>query len=384
MFSVVIKHVQPLLLFCLLTTALPLAAQTPFTSNYTVNIQTRSERIKGNKTTANDYDCADIQAEFTAEEKVCVGQQLHFINQSTADSTQKVTYSWNFGDGNTSSAKNPVHTFKSDGIFPVSLKVLYENTYCISEIVKEVEVVALPQVTMLPNDEVAICTGDTLEVRLDGIFDALSWQDGSTDSTFLVTSAGSYMVTAYNAMGCSVTSEIMVSEQPVPLISISLDRDQPISRGESVILTASGAERYEWAPANGLDNPNSANPAATPGITTTYTVTGYNTAHCKNTAEVTVYVSVDDMHVTPPALFSPNGDGIDDYWVIENIASYPECGFSVFNMQGSPVYQSGGAYNNDWDGSDNHGRPLSEGVYYYVFRCGSKQHKKSGSITIVR
>lgn len=377
-----IKYLQALLLLCLLATALPLASQTAFTSNYGVNIQTRSERIKGSMTTATD--CAGIQAEFTAEEKVCVGQQLHFINQSTADSTQRITYSWNFGDGNTSSVKNPVHTFKSYGIFPVRLKVLYENTSCISEIIKEVEVTALPQVTVLPDDEVAMCSGDTLELKLDGIFDALSWQDGSTDSTLRVTAAGSYMVTAYNAMGCSVINEVTVSEQSLPFITISLDRDHPISRGESVILTASGADRYEWEPARGLDNPNSANPAATPDITTTYTVTGYNTDYCKNTAEVTVYVTVDDMHVTPPALFSPNGDGTDDYWIIENIASYPECHFSVFNMQGSPVYQSGAAYNNDWDGRDNHGRPLSEGVYYYVFHCGGKQHEKSGSITIIR
>lgn len=330
-----------------------------------------------------------IQANFHAHSKVCVGEEVIFSNQSTTDANQQATYFWNFGDGNTSSEQNPKYTFQHDGTFQVSLQIAYENNSeepftCISEMVKEIEVTALPEITTLPDDEVMLCTGDTIDIRMEGNFTSLAWGNGSTDSTLQITKGGTYQITAYNALGCTVMHEIVVIEQDVPVVEIAVDEDNKIAQGESVLLTATGASWYEWSPALGLDDFNSANPVASPEMTTTYTVIGYNAGNCKSTAEVTIYVSLEEINVKPRALFSPNNDGIDDHWIIENITSYPECKFIVFNLQGNLVFESQNGYNNDWDGSDNKGNSLKEGVYYYIIRCGSETNKKSGSITIVR
>ncbi|HNX06947.1 MAG TPA: gliding motility-associated C-terminal domain-containing protein, partial [Bacteroidales bacterium] len=83
-------------------------------------------------------------------------------------------------------------------------------------------------------------------------------------------------------------------------------------------------------------------------------------------------------------VFSPNGDGKNDMWIIGNIDLYPENEVFVFNRWGNQVYSEKG-YNNEkplvWDGSN-----LTEGTYLYVLKinmCGVDKTYKD-YITIVR
>lgn len=62
-------------------------------------------------------------------------------------------------------------------------------------------------------------------------------------------------------------------------------------------------------------------------------------------------------------LFTPNGDGENDFWVIENAHVYKNSQFYIYDNAGQLVYESLG-YNNDWDGTFN-GNPLPLGVYIY-------------------
>ena len=61
--------------------------------------------------------------------------------------------------------------------------------------------------------------------------------------------------------------------------------------------------------------------------------------------------------------FSPNGDGQNDNFVIENLSDYPNSQVSVYNRWGSRVYLSND-YKNDWKG-DYDGKPLPDGTYFY-------------------
>lgn len=63
---------------------------------------------------------------------------------------------------------------------------------------------------------------------------------------------------------------------------------------------------------------------------------------------------------------TPNGDGINDTWFIENIERYPEVKIWVFNRWGSEVFQADGNYNNTWDATyKNNTQRLPSGPYYY-------------------
>ena len=61
-----------------------------------------------------------------------------------------------------------------------------------------------------------------------------------------------------------------------------------------------------------------------------------------------------------PNVFTPNGDGVNDYFVVRNLNLYDFRPLVIYNRWGNVVYQSD-QYNNDWDG-----RGVPDGVYYGV------------------
>lgn len=82
-------------------------------------------------------------------------------------------------------------------------------------------------------------------------------------------------------------------------------------------------------------------------------------------------------------ILSPNGDGKNDTWIIEDIEKYPENEVSIFDRSGRLVYQTKN-YKNDWDGSLA-GLPLAENTYYYLIKLkkGNRNIIQKGYITII-
>ncbi|MEO1053269.1 MAG: PKD domain-containing protein [Bacteroidota bacterium] len=68
-----------------------------------------------------------------------------------------------------------------------------------------------------------------------------------------------------------------------------------------------------------------------------------------------------------PKFFSPNGDGINDFWEIVDPELVSNCQLVIYDKIGRKVFEAN-PYNNDWDGTIN-GRVLEPGAYYYVFTC---------------
>ena len=62
--------------------------------------------------------------------------------------------------------------------------------------------------------------------------------------------------------------------------------------------------------------------------------------------------------------FSPNGDGRNDEWKIQNVELYSDYSLKLFSVSGEIVYAIPNNYNNDWKGTFN-GTELPEGIYYY-------------------
>ena len=82
--------------------------------------------------------------------------------------------------------------------------------------------------------------------------------------------------------------------------------------------------------------------------------------------------------------FSPNNDGVNDFFTIQNIENFPQNSLEVFNRWGNRVYRQEN-YQNDWDGTfDN--LILPDGVYFYLLTItsGDTQDVRSGYLDIVR
>lgn len=95
-----------------------------------------------------------------------------------------------------------------------------------------------------------------------------------------------------------------------------------------------------------------------------------------------------DLEVIIPQGFSPNGDGIGDFWVVQGLLEgHPNHNVRIYNRWGNVVY-SAGPYNNDWDGRSenglNNGEPLPIGTYFYTIEFGDDTQPKTGYIYLNR
>ena len=86
--------------------------------------------------------------------------------------------------------------------------------------------------------------------------------------------------------------------------------------------------------------------------------------------------------VTVNDVITPNGDGYNDYWVLENISYTEGCNVKIFNRWGAQVFETN-SYDNTWEGKSNNGEILPEGVYYYIIQCYDNISFK-GHITVIR
>jgi gliding motility-associated-like protein len=81
-----------------------------------------------------------------------------------------------------------------------------------------------------------------------------------------------------------------------------------------------------------------------------------------------------------PNVFTPNGDGKNDFWVIEHLAKYPKASVEVFTRWGELVYKSIG-YSDPWDGFYN-GVRLSPGCYFYIIILNTGKEAYKGPVMI--
>ena len=169
---------------------------------------------------------------------------------------------------------------------------------------------------------------------------------------------------------------------PFPTAVITSDKGTDVDKGLAIKLTASGGASYQWENADGVMGAlDQAELYVMPAQNTTYKVTVTNSGGCTAIAEIAISVKDNFDLVIASNLFSPNGDGINDYWKIENIALYPASEVKVFDKTGRIVFREKG-YQNNWDGKVS-GVPLNEDTYYYLIDFGPGQPKKKGFITLL-
>lgn len=105
-------------------------------------------------------------------------------------------------------------------------------------------------------------------------------------------------------------------------------------------------------------------------------------------ATASVTVTVVGLDVMVPDAFSPNGDGINDYFVIKGLETYPNNVLRVFNRWGNIVYQKKG-YDSSWNGQNGGeglhiGADLPDGTYFYVLELGDGSKPRASYVVIKR
>ncbi len=160
----------------------------------------------------------------------------------------------------------------------------------------------------------------------------------------------------------------------------------------NAIISASNPGTLQWSPSEGLSHTTIANPIANPTETTTYTLRFTNDEGCIAEDTITVFVTPLEADETKYG-FSPDGDGINEYWEIDGIDNYPNNKVLIYNRWGDLVFEATG-YNNTskaFRGIANRKRNLGadilpEGTYFFHIKIDGTHHlkKETGFLVLKR
>lgn len=115
------------------------------------------------------------------------------------------------------------------------------------------------------------------------------WSTGDTTQTISNLCAGTYTVSVEAGCGTSYSDSITILSGTPPNITAS--PDSIICENTSIALSVAGALNYKWSPTNSLNDSTSATPTASPTITTSYIVTGYNSSGCIDKDTIVINVN---------------------------------------------------------------------------------------------
>ncbi|HEX5001054.1 MAG TPA: PKD domain-containing protein [Bacteroidia bacterium] len=214
---------------------------------------------------------------------VCSGSTVTVTNTSNSSNGAINSWSWDFGDGTTSSQANPVHTFTSPGTYNISL-IAVTSHGCSDTLTQPFTVFPLPNADAGPNQW--ICRGDTAQITATGGVSYV-WNTGATTATIHVSPQfhTTYTVTVTDANGCVAVDSARIYIRWVP--DANAGPDKSICIGSSVTLTGSGSNSLSWNPGGST----SASITVSPTVTTTYILTANAPFGCYDTDTVTVVVN---------------------------------------------------------------------------------------------
>ncbi|MCH2233099.1 MAG: gliding motility-associated C-terminal domain-containing protein [Crocinitomicaceae bacterium] len=240
-----------------------------------------------------------------------------------------------------------------------------------------------------------ICTGDegTVDVTITGCSDTVNYEwlyggttltSGATDdfNKSLISASGDLELVITCGTLCPQVDTSNAITYTVTEISADAGPDQFITKGDQVTIEGDGIGTPLWSPSTTLTDPNIYQPVAFPESTTIYFLT-VTEGPCVRTDSVTVNVG---ELITIYSSFTPNGDDVNDKWIITNSGSFPNMEVTVYDRSGQVVFNTVNYSTPEkwWDGTFK-GKELPSSTYFYVIdlKQGDEGIFK-GPVTIIR
>jgi gliding motility-associated-like protein len=291
-----------------------------------------------------------------------------FCNGSNATLTPTVTggqtaytYSWTpsvLGTASTATTSN-------QGVYSVLVR---DANLCVGT-ATVATVKSTPSVT-LSSPDLVICPNDCAEITAVGTSSfapfTYAWSNDNAfvgDST-LMCSDGIVTVTFTDAQGCVATNTIAVVDDVIPVASFTSTPPSPVTptvlidfTSTSTIATGSiTSSVWTFGDGNGSSGVNVNHAYATAGtFPIVLTVTGSN--GCANSYTVNYIV---DAVLEIPNVFTPNGDGANDFLKFKNLEVLGSNNLTIFNRWGKKIFEQDN-YKNDWNGGG-----YNDGTYFFI------------------
>lgn len=341
-----------------------------------------------------------INADFNlSADSLCISDSLQTNNLSAGN--DYINF-WDFGDGFTYVSPDYGHVYRHHGIYTVALAI--KNTDgCVDTASKTIWVSPLPDI-IVSQDKYDICTGDKVLFNLRYIegFSLLTWDFGDgnkfeQDEINAVTRSGAviamelqhaydregtyfFRTSAYTP-GCTVKEwQDSVNVHAMPKVNLGPDsvlclHDAPIILKND--FDKGPDEHYRWSTGDtalALKVKHHGDISLT--VSTTY---------CSTTDVVHINK---DCYVDVPNAFTPNGDGVNDYFFPRQLLSSSVADFhmQVMNRWGQQIFETRQLDGRGWDGRFN-SSDQPGGVYIYLikvsFRNGASESYQ-GNVTLLR
>ena len=188
--------------------------------------------------------------------------------------------------------------------------------------------------------------------------------------------AGEYTVTIFDGLGCRETIFITANEPPELIVNVGAD--QEINLGDSTFIFSSiqssiNLDTFFWTESPGestLSCYDCTNPTASPLDDSFYTLTAIDENGCSSSDEL--FINVDsDRNVYIPNVFTPNGDGINDFFSpFTGVGVREVVSLTMYDRWGELVFQRENFLPRSteiqgWDGFFR-GKRANQGVYFYL------------------
>jgi gliding motility-associated-like protein len=209
------------------------------------------------------------------------------------------------------------------------------------------------------------------------------WSNGASQSELSNIGGGTYMLTITDANNCTNTQTITINEPSVlsgsvnsPLTQYGFNESGPAASDGSVTTSINGGTApyvYSWS--NGANTADLTNvPAGS------YTLTVTDQHGCKFAESITLTAP---LVLEMPSGISPNGDGLNDNFIVHGLELYPSNNLKIFNRWGNSVYEKDN-YTQNWAGKSNSGADLPDGTYFVILKINNSDITLTGYVDVRR
>lgn len=311
-----------------------------------------------------------------SDDELCFGESTTLTATS---SVQNVVYSWQ-PNGETTPQISDTPNVSTQYIVEVTNQQGCSGTDTLF-------IPVIPKLELTFSGNTVICEGDTTLLTVSGNIPQMQflWENTVSGTTHAVSpSQSSYIYVTGSYQNCpQVTDSVLVTVNPVPVVTAP--ETIQLCRGETFSATASAippTSTIHWS-----------FPAGTTGMQ--QTITAINDELIVVYAEHLGCISQTDSFyvnvllscgIEVPNVFTPNKDGVNDLFTLISSDGIEQLTVVLLNRWGT-VVRTFDQPDFAWDGRDEQGNELSEGVYFYLITgtfLGGESFEKQGFISIER
>lgn len=316
--------------------------------------------------------CIRLDAEFALPDSICLGAELL---PADVDSTPGFLHEWRFTNQVTDQIA-PEIQLDMAGYYRIFHGL--KNNFCRDTASHYVRVLEGPR---LFGPDTLICGPASYSVDLTDAFATQYYLDGqATTPQFVLSQSGTYQFVAANAL-CRDTQTVQVKIVPFSL-SFTLPDSLLCTGAEFVVPPPADFEQIRWD-----KQPVADSFRIRDGVTHRFTGVYRPDPVCSAEAVFQVPRKDCDADVLyVPNCFSPDGDGLNDFFEVFHIADIQVQKLLVYDRWGSRVFESSDS-DPVWNGMVG-GKPVGPGVYAYVLRYRNgltgMDEVKVGDVTVLR